>query len=266
MATWAIGDVHGCFRTLRRLVTRLHLVPGRDRLWMTGDLVNRGPRSLSVLRWAREHDELLTVVLGNHDLHLLARAAGVAVPRQRDSIDEVLVTPHRDELLAWLGSRPLVVREGRWLLVHAGLDPRWTGRAAERVARRIERELAGQHRAAYLAAYPARRGERGLPRGVDRSLLRALRVFALMRICSRRGKPVFGFTARPVEAPEGFLPWFDVPGRRSARSRVVCGHWAALGLYLRPDLMALDTGCAWGGALTALRLEDGRVVQQTHLD
>jgi bis(5'-nucleosyl)-tetraphosphatase (symmetrical) len=266
MATWAIGDVHGCYRSLCRLVGRLRPVPGRDRLWLTGDLVNRGPRSLAVLRWAREHDELVTVVLGNHDLHLLARAAGVAESRKRDSLEEVLAARDREELLAWLAARPLMVRERRWLLVHAGLDPRWTATAAEKLARRVERALAGRYGEDYLAAFPARHGEARLPRGVDRSLLRALRALVLMRICNRRRKPQFGFTARPAEAPAGCLPWFDVPGRRSARSRIVCGHWAALGLYLRRDLMALDTGCAWGGALTALRLEDGRVVQQANLD
>ena len=255
MSTWAIGDVHGCYRTLRKLLKRIAFDPAADRLWLTGDLVNRGPGSLETLEWARELDERITVVLGNHDLHLLALARGVAEERARDTLREVLRAKRRDELLDWLVRRPLVARQGRFLLVHAGLLPAWSAADAERVARAVEDRLLGADAATLLAAYRARREA---PESFE---LRSLYAMTMLRTLRADEAPCREFSGPPDEAPEGCAPWFDAPGRRSADTTVICGHWAALGLRLRPDLFALDSGCAWGGRLSAVCLEDGRVEQ-----
>ncbi|MCB1007365.1 MAG: symmetrical bis(5'-nucleosyl)-tetraphosphatase [Acidobacteria bacterium] len=255
MATWAIGDVHGCFRTLRKLLKRIGFDSSVDRLWMTGDLVNRGPGSLETLEWAQELDERLTVVLGNHDLHLLAVAWGMATERSRDTLKEVLKSKRRDELLDWLRRRPLVARQDSHLLVHAGLLPEWTAKGAERIARVLEDQLAGEGAALLVGAYRDKGGE---AEGFE---LRSLRALTMLRTLDGSGQPYRDFSGPPEEAPEGCIPWFDHAERRSGDVRVVCGHWAALGLRVRPDLVALDSGCAWGGRLSAVCLDDGRIEQ-----
>jgi bis(5'-nucleosyl)-tetraphosphatase (symmetrical) len=255
MATWAIGDVHGCFRTLRKLLKRIGFDRGEDRLWFTGDLVNRGPGSLDALEWAHEHDERITSVLGNHDLHLLALAWGLAEERSRDTLKEVLRSRRRDELLDWLRRRPLVARRGRYLLVHAGLLPEWTANGAERVARTVEEWLAGDNAETLVVALRAK-GDR--PESFE---LRALRAMTLLRTLTPDGALCREFSGPPEDSPEGCVPWFDRPDRKSFDTTVICGHWAALGLRLRPDLFALDSGCAWGGHLSAVCLEDGRLEQ-----
>lgn len=266
MPNYAIGDIQGCMESLRALLARIDYRAGRDRLWMTGDLVNRGPRSLDVLRWARDQGDDVVTVLGNHDLHLLARAAGVADPRARDTLDDVLNAPDREDLIDWLRRRPLVVREGERLLVHGGLLPDWSADDAERLAREIEDELRGPRWAALLGEW---RGAPGLWRaelGARRRRALALSAMATLRAVTREGAMRRDFNGPPAEMPPGCMPWFDHPDRRSRDTRIVFGHWAALGLLLRDDVAALDTGCVWGGKLTALRLDDGAVVQQPALE
>lgn len=260
MATWAIGDVHGCFRTLRKLLKRIGFDPAVDRLWMTGDLVNRGPGSLETLEWARDLDERLTVVLGNHDLHLLAVAWGLAAERSRDTLREVLKSKRRDELLDWLRRRPLVARQGQHLLVHAGLLPEWTAEGAERIARVLEDRMASEGAAGLLAAYRDKSGE---PESFE---MRTLRAMTMLRTLGPDGRPFRDFSGPPEEAPEGCVPWFDREDRESGDVRVVCGHWAALGLRVRADLVALDSGCAWGGRLSAVCLDDGRIEQVSNAE
>jgi bis(5'-nucleosyl)-tetraphosphatase (symmetrical) len=266
MATWAIGDVHGCYRSLRRLLARRAIARG-DRLWFVGDLVNRGPRSLETLRYVADLGERAAVVLGNHDLHFLARAAGEAAPRKRDSLEALLGAPDLGALVSFLVSRPLLVAEGDRMLVHAGLLADWSAAAAVRRARRVERALRGAAGVSYLKAYRPGKGAGRLPPRVEREVLDDLRVLTLVRTVSREGRPRFDFTGPPRERPRGSLAWFDVPWRRTARrTTLVFGHWAALGLVLRDDVVALDTGCAWGGALTAVRLEDRRVEQTENVE
>jgi bis(5'-nucleosyl)-tetraphosphatase (symmetrical) len=257
MATYAIGDVQGCWDNLRALVERIAPAAG-DRLWLTGDLVNRGPRSLEVLRWARDQGDRLVAVLGNHDLHLISCARGVRKPRKGDTFRDVLDAPDRDELIDWLASRPLVHREGDWLMVHAGLLPDWSADDAERLAREVEETglsdaLLGSWRQA-----PRRWRDDLDPAG--RHAL-ALSAFATLRCVDRDGAMDRDFDGPPAEAPPRLLAWFDHPRRRSREVRIACGHWAALGLLIRPDLAALDSGCVWGGHLTAMRLEDGETFQ-----
>jgi bis(5'-nucleosyl)-tetraphosphatase (symmetrical) len=267
VATFAIGDVQGCFHTLERLLSRLRFESGRDRLWLTGDLVNRGPRSLAVLRWARGFRGRLVAVLGNHDLHLLGRALGVRRKKRGDTLDEVLEAPDRDELVAWLRRRPLLHREDGHIVVHAGLQPAWTPAVAAEQARELEAVLQGPGAGELLGELSRRR----LPRwgehlsGRDRRAV-ALQTFALMRTCRSDGRLCHDYSGPPEGAPPGCVPWFDIPDRRSQDVTVVCGHWAALGYRRAPGLVALDSGCVWGGTLSAIRLEDDTLFQEPRAD
>jgi bis(5'-nucleosyl)-tetraphosphatase (symmetrical) len=263
MATYAIGDVHGCFETLRRLLRRIAFDRRQDRLWLVGDLVNRGPRSLEVLRWAVEQEDRIVAVLGNHDLHLLARAAGLAAAKKRDTLEAVLAAADRDDLLLWLRRRPFVHREGDALLVHAGLFPSWSPADAERLAREVEQRLRSDRGDELLAAVEQKTAERWHGGLTDRDRVRtALAGFARLRTLDAEERMCPDFSGPPAEAPEDCRPWFAVPGRRSAGTTVVFGHWAALGLYVEDGAAALDTGCVWGQELTALRLDDGKVFQE----
>ncbi len=270
MATYAIGDVHGCFKTLQKLLKKIGFDRRHDRLWLVGDLVNRGPRSLAVLRWAVEQEDRLVAVLGNHDLHLLARAAGVALPKRRDGLEEVLGAPDRDDLIGWLRTRPLLHREGGFTLVHAGLFPEWTPGQAEELARMTEAALRDGGAAGLLASIDRKSDERWdetLQNGDRGHRARvALAAFARLRTLQTDGRMCGSFSGPPKEAPDGCRPWFDIPERRSRGETVIFGHWAALGLWLHEGLAGLDTGCAWGRELTALRLEDGKLFQQRTVD
>lgn len=254
MATWLIGDVQGCHETLLRLLARIGGPPPGDRVVLLGDLVNRGPRSLDVLRWAAGAGDRVEAVLGNHDLHLLARAAGVAGSAPRDTLDGVLAAPDRDRLLGWLRARPLLLRVGAAVVVHAGLLPSWSVAEAEQLARDAEERLRGPFAPHALATIHGRHPGPG-------SLV-AARTMTRIRYCDAGGAPVWGVSKPLHAAPRGLVPWFDFPGRRSAGTPVVFGHWAALGLLLRSDAVALDTGCVWGGSLTALRVEDRLLVAE----
>jgi len=257
VATYAIGDIQGCHDSLLALLERIDYRRGRDRLLLAGDLVNRGPRSVDVLRWARDQGDSVEAVLGNHDLHLLGCAAGVRRARRHDTFQDVLAAPDREELLAWLRARPLVVREGSALLVHAGLLPPWTAAQAEELAREVEAELRGPRGAALLADWSgAPRAWRGDLAPAERRAL-ALSAMVSIRCVDRAGAMEPAFKGPPGDAPPELVPWFDHPGRRSRDVRVVVGHWAALGLHLAADVAAIDTGCVWGGRLSALRLDGG---------
>jgi bis(5'-nucleosyl)-tetraphosphatase (symmetrical) len=267
MATYAIGDVHGCLVTLRALLGRIGFQVSRDRLWTVGDLVNRGPDSLGVLRWAAGLGGALVTVLGNHDLHLLARAEGVAERRRRDTLEEVLAAPDRDELLGWLRTRPMMHREGERVLVHAGLFPQWSVEQAEGLAREVEERLRSRAGRRLLRQGAVKRAERWRERLSAGARARiALAGMARLRALAADGSMCVDFSGSPSELPAECQPWFAVPGRRSAGAYIVCGHWAALGLRLEPGLAALDTGCVWGHCLTALRLDDGAIFQEPTRD
>jgi bis(5'-nucleosyl)-tetraphosphatase (symmetrical) len=263
MAIYAIGDVQGCFITLERLLRRIDFDPGRDRLWLVGDLVNRGPSSLEVLRWAKSMGRSVVVVLGNHDLHLIARAEGLREPRKRDTFDDVLEAPDRDALLEWLIGRPLLHREGDFVLVHAGLLPQWSLEEAEALAWEAQEALRSRRRYPLLESFE----ESGTsPRwGEDLKEPQRLRLvvdaFTRMRTLTSSGELCLDFDGPPRQAPEGCQPWFELCSF-PPRATVLFGHWAALGLHLGRNAIGLDTGCAWGGSLTALRLEDRQVFQE----
>jgi bis(5'-nucleosyl)-tetraphosphatase (symmetrical) len=260
MARYAIGDVQGCFDELQALLRHCNYSADRDELWFVGDLVNRGPKSLETLRFVRSLGAGATVVLGNHDLHLLALAAGSKQPKRGDTLDEVLQAHDRDPLLEWLSSRPLALfDEPRGdFLVHAGLVPEWTPGFAAQLAREVEavlRDDAGSLFAAMYGNKPDRWSDD--LRGMDR-LRFVINVFTRMRYCRPDGTLDLKEKGRPGEQPPELVPWFDAPDRQSRGVRVICGHWSTLGFVRRRDLLALDTGCVWGGTLTAVRLDDGR--------
>jgi bis(5'-nucleosyl)-tetraphosphatase (symmetrical) len=262
MATYAIGDVQGCYSALAALLDQVGFNATRDRLWFVGDLVNRGTQSLAVLRFVRGLGDAAVVVHGNHDLHLLASAAGLARRRPDDTLADVMAAPDRDELLDWLRFRPMAHAEDEYLLVHAGLLPAWSVGQALDLAAEVEHELRVKRYRDFLAelygSKPAAWSD--ALAGMDR-LRVIVNAMTRMRFVSADGAMDFAAKGETANAPPGYMPWFDVPGRASRAATIVCGHWSALGLRIRPDLLALDTGCVWGGALTAMRLEDRRLYQ-----
>jgi bis(5'-nucleosyl)-tetraphosphatase (symmetrical) len=262
MATYAIGDVQGCFEELQALLRAIGFDRGRDQLWFVGDLVNRGPASLATLRFVRDLGESAATVLGNHDLHLLALAHGFAKPRADDTLDDVLTAPDRDELLDWLRCLPMIRVEGERVLVHAGLLPHWNVGKAKALAGEVEAELRGPGYRDFLAQIYGSRPDRWSDdlRGVDR-LRVIVNAMTRMRFCSPEGAMDFHSKGEATQAPPGYLPWFEVQGRSSADHTLICGHWSALGLRLAPRLLLLDSGCVWGGKLSAVRLEDRRLYQ-----
>ncbi len=262
MATYAIGDIQGCHASLQMLLQIIGFSPARDRLWLVGDLVNRGPDSLAVLRWARQHAQALHVVLGNHDLHALAVAEGCIEPSRSDTLQELLAAPDGAELLQWLRGCRMAHGEGEYLMVHAGVLPQWGAAHTLGLAAEVEAVLHGAGYRDFLAhmyGNHPNHWEDGL-RGIGR--LRVItNALTRLRVCTPDGRMDFRFKGELPDVPAGLLPWFDVPGRKSVASTLVSGHWSALGLRLRDNLIALDTGCLWGGRLTAVRLEDRRVYQ-----
>lgn len=262
MATYAIGDIQGCYDEMRRLLDSIGFDPAQDRLWLVGDLVNRGPQSPEVLRYLRGLGERAIAVLGNHDLHLLVVAAGVRKPHRGDTLDALLAAPDRDELLDWLRRQRLMHAGAGYAMVHAGLLPHWSIAQAMALAREVEAALQGPDYGEFLNCMygnaPAQWHDD--LRGYDR-LRVIVNAMTRLRLCTPDGVMDFTHKTGLDSAPAGYLPWFDVPGRASSDTPVLFGHWAALGLTLRPDVLGLDSGCVWGRRLTAVRLEDRRVFQ-----
>ena len=267
MATWVIGDIHGCWETLQRLLERIEWKPERDELWLVGDLVNRGPRSLEVLRWAHEHSERLTVVLGNHDLHLLARAAGVTVAKEEDTLDKILAAPDRGELLGWLRRRPLVHRFAPFVMVHGGLMPVWNIELTCGLADAMEERLSGPEDETFMGRLVDNRKKPWLPdlEG-DERLVAAAAVFTRMRMVGPDGRARLAFNGSPDDAPEDWRPWFATSAVLRQGYGLLFGHWAQLGFHRAHDVACLDSGCVYGGSLTAFRLADGRVVHEPVAD
>jgi bis(5'-nucleosyl)-tetraphosphatase (symmetrical) len=262
MSIYAIGDIQGCYDELRRLLDAVSFDPGEDTLWFVGDLVNRGPRSLETVRCVRALGEGAVVVLGNHDLNLLAVAAGVRKPHRGDTTQDILQAPDCDELLDWLRTRKMLHVEAGYALVHAGLLPQWTLERALELAREVESTLQGPNYVEFLREMYGNKPTAWSDELAGYDRLRVIvNAMARLRLCDAAGNMEFTHHAAPVDMPPGYMPWFDVPGRASAGTPIICGHWAALGLVLRGDLLSLDSGCVWGRQLSALRLEDRRVYQ-----
>jgi bis(5'-nucleosyl)-tetraphosphatase (symmetrical) len=263
MAIYAVGDIQGCYAELQQLLEQICFDPAQDQLWLVGDLVNRGPDSLQVLRLVKSLGDSAITVLGNHDLHLLAVSEGAAELHRSDTLDEVLGASDRDELLFWLRQQRLLHIEGNNVLVHAGLLPQWSIKQAASLAHEVEGILRGGDYATFLA-----RMYGNSPHNWDNELTgyKRLRVIinalTRMRLCTPQGEMEFKFKGEVGNIPAGYLPWFEVPERKSRKATVIFGHWSALGLKVMPNIIALDTGCLWGGPLTAIRLEDRQIFQE----
>jgi bis(5'-nucleosyl)-tetraphosphatase (symmetrical) len=262
MATYAIGDIQGCYHSFRQLLERIDFHPSRDRLWLVGDLINRGSGSLEVLRWVCQHQSVVTLVLGNHDLHALAVAEGFVPEHRHDTLQSIFAAPDRVEMLDWLRRQPLLHVEDGYLMVHAGLLPQWDVEQALALAGEVQAALRGEAYRDFLAHMygnqPGRWSEE--LQGMDRLRL-ITNAMTRLRACRPDGSMDFDFKGELADMPEGLLPWFEMPGRRSSDTDIIFGHWSALGLQQRPHLFALDSGCLWGGQLTALRLQDRQIFQ-----
>jgi bis(5'-nucleosyl)-tetraphosphatase (symmetrical) len=262
MATYAIGDLQGCLDALHRLLERCAWDPARDTLWFVGDLVNRGTQSVEILRFVKSLGDRAVVTLGNHDLHLLVVAAGHRKAHRGDTLEPILAAPDRDELLGWLRHRKLMHFDHGIAMVHAGLLPQWSIPQALALAREAETALQAPDHDTFLAHMYGNEPTHWADdlRGHDR-LRVIVNAMTRLRICTAEGGMEFSHKGEPKNFPAGYLPWFDVPTRASRGTPIVCGHWSALGLITRPDFYAIDTGCLWGRALTALRIEDRQVFQ-----
>ncbi len=256
---YLVGDIQGCDDALARLLGTIGFSPSRDRLVVLGDLVNRGPASLAVLRRLRGFGDAATCLLGNHDLHLLAVAHGVRRAHRSDTLDEILQAPDRAAWLDWVRTRPLAVQASGWLCVHAGVPPQWDAPTTLALAREAGAMLAGPELPAFLQVMYGNEPSRwdDALAGADRWRF-VINALTRMRFCTADGRLDFHAKGPPPSAPPGHHPWFEAPGRRTAGVPMAFGHWSTLGLLNRPDLLALDTGCLWGGQLTAVRVDGGR--------
>ncbi|GHD69618.1 symmetrical bis(5'-nucleosyl)-tetraphosphatase [Jeongeupia chitinilytica] len=261
MARFAVGDVQGCLAELLLLLDRMGFVAGRDTLYLVGDLVNRGPDSAGVLRWARKHDNAVRIVLGNHDLSLLALSAGIGKARQGDTMASVLEAKDASDLIEWLRLQPLLLTLDDALIVHAGLWPGWEATQAADLAAEVQQQLGRPDWRSGLAEMYGNQ-----PASWDDTLdgwarwRFVVNAMTRMRFVDQSGALQLKFKGELNDAPAGLYAWFDWP-QRVASPRIVCGHWSALGLRVRKDLVALDTGCIWGGALTGIDLDSGRLFQ-----
>ncbi len=258
MTLYAIGDIQGCGQAFTELLSAISFKPERDHLWLAGDLVNRGPDSLDVLREVINLGDSATTVMGNHDLHLLATASGVRKLGEDDTFQAVLAAPDAANILDWLRSRPLLYHDlkRKRLLVHAGLPPTWSVSEAVSRAAEISARLRGPN---WAGALKKMYGDEPRAWSADHSDADRLRyiinALTRMRYCDEHGNLDFEHAGPPGTQPAHLVPWFEVPGRPSETTHVVFGHWASLGLLCRTNITALDSGCVWGGSLTAVPLE-----------
>ena len=256
---YLIGDLQGCCDALDQLLAEIGFSPSRDSLHVLGDLVNRGPASLATLQRLRQLGNAATCLLGNHDLHLLAVASGGQRPHRSDTLDDILASPERPALLDWLRHGKLADMAHGWLLVHAGVVPQWTAEQTLALAAEVQAVLTGPGTADFLAVMYGNRPDlwRDNLAGHDRWRM-VLNVLTRIRYCTPDGQLEFTTKDGSGVAPAGHLAWFDVPERLTQGTPIAFGHWSTLGLRNRPDLLSLDTGCVWGGALTAVRVDGGR--------
>ena len=264
MSTYAIGDLQGCYDELRKLLDEIRFDPAADRVWFTGDLVNRGPKSVECLRFVKGLGDRAVTVLGNHDLHLLAVAHDADQKKRRDTIDDVLRAKDRDELLHWLRQQPLAhYEEKSGLLIHAGLLPQWDLKKVLAIAREAESMLRSADGDEFLREKmygdePDRWNDS--LRGWDRLRI-VINAFTRMRYCTDDGAISMEFKGKPGDQPAGLLPWFAMPERKTAGIEIIFGHWSMLGRvrWEKHRVHGLDTGAVWGAKLTALRMEDGKL-------
>jgi bis(5'-nucleosyl)-tetraphosphatase (symmetrical) len=265
MSIYAIGDIQGCFDDLLRLLDTLSFNENTDQLWFAGDLVNRGPKSLETLRFVKSLGSSAVTVLGNHDMHLLAASCIQKIANKKDALSQVLEAPDRDELIHWLRHRPLFHHNDDFCLVHAGLPPQWDFNKTKRMAIIAEKALQDPDYQVFLKQMYGNKPNiwsanlKGVPR-----LRFIINCFTRMRYCDVNGRLDFANTGPLGSQPKSLLPWFEVPKRKNADMRIIFGHWSTLGYYEGSNCYGIDTGCLWGGQLTAIKL--GTPVQRFSID
>lgn len=262
MATYAIGDIQGCYHAFQALLQRIQFDSNSDQLWLVGDLINRGNGSLEVLRWCYQHRDNIQTVLGNHDLHAIVVAHGIRKSNRSDTLQPILDAPDADVLLTWLRHQPLMASNDDYAMVHAGLLPQWDVNQALAYAKEVETALQSDTYGDFLLNMYGNTPNAWQDdlTGYDR--LRVItNVMTRMRVCTADGALDFSFKGGLVDVPKGFTPWFDLPNRASKNQAIIVGHWSALGLHQSNNVYALDTGCLWGGHLTAMCLETKQVTQ-----
>jgi len=261
MSTYVIGDLQGCFASFQRLLKHIHFSPS-DHLWLVGDLINRGPDSLGVLRWLTEHEHQVTVVLGNHDLHALVVAEGFVKPHRSDTLQRLFAAPDADDLLTWLRHQRMAYFEEDCLMVHAGLLPSWNLAQVMSLAREVEQVLRGNHYQDFLRHMYGNQPDQWHEDLQAWDRLRVItNAMTRIRICDAEGRMEFAFKGSLADIPAGYQPWYAWPQRASQQVTVLFGHWSALGFQRAHNTIALDTGCLWGGELSALRLDDHQLFQ-----
>ncbi len=265
MATYAIGDIQGCYKSFKLLLKEIAFNPKKDSLWLAGDLVNRGSGSLKVLRYAADLGDRSIQVLGNHDFHLLAAAQGLRKLRRSDTLEQIIKAPDAKQLLTWLSQQPLIHHDKKlgYVMVHAGIPPIWKLKEAKALAAEVEKELRSNHQHKFLSNIFGNNPLRWSDdlKGIDRhrSIVNYL---TRMRFCKADGTLDFTSKNDVNSAPKGYAPWFNYPNKAVEKAEIIFGHWAALDGYTGiKKIHALDTGCVWGNKLTAMRLEDGRRFQ-----
>jgi bis(5'-nucleosyl)-tetraphosphatase (symmetrical) len=258
MATYAVGDIQGCYDELQILLDSIRFDPEKDKMWFVGDLVNRGPKSLKTLRFIKDLGNAAVCVLGNHDLHLLALALTDNAPVKSGDLEKILKAKDRDELIDWLRHIPLAhySKNLDTLMVHAGVIPKWSVADVLNHAAEVSEVLRGKHPEKFLSAMYGKKPQSWSDdlRGNDR-LRFITNCLTRARFITAEGELDFDAKLGPDTAPKGLLPWFKASERKAGKTRIVFGHWSTLGLMEKPGLLALDTGCAWGGALTAVQLD-----------
>lgn len=258
MAIYAIGDIQGCFTAFQNLLAQIKFDATEDTLWFTGDLVNRGPQSLQVLRFVKDLGDKHKTVLGNHDLHLLAVATGAQAVNSYDTLDAILTAPDKDELIAWLRHRPMLIAEHGYVMTHAGLAPQWDLAKAKMLAKEVETELQKREFASFLKKMYGNQPDQWNDALVGMERWRCItNYFTRMRFCYKDGRLNLSYKGTIASKPEDVIPWFNVPNRANANLKIIFGHWAALGGKVDvSNLYPLDTGCVWGNCLTAMRLDN----------
>jgi bis(5'-nucleosyl)-tetraphosphatase (symmetrical) len=265
MSIYAIGDIQGCFDDLLRLLEAISFDEKADQLWFAGDLVNRGPQSLETLRFIKSLGDAAVTVLGNHDIHLLAASCSSKISNKKDALLPVLEAPDRDELIHWLRHRPLFHYNDEFCLLHAGLPPQWDFTKTQKMAYLAEQALQGPDYTIFLQQMYGNKPNQWSSslKGIGR-LRFIINCFTRMRFCDAEGRLDYVHNGPLGSQPKKLLPWFEVPGRKSADMRIVFGHWSALGYHEGPNCYGIDTGCLWGGQLTALKL--GSAVERFSID
>lgn len=257
MAIYAIGDIQGCYNELRQLLDTLNFDPSRDQLWLAGDLVNRGPHSLETLRFVKSLGDAAVSVLGNHDLHLIATVVSLGKTGKKDTLGPILRAADCDELIDWLRHQPLFHHDDNYCMLHAGLPPQWDLELTLQMARETEQAIRGED---YQRFFRSMYGNKpaiwrdDLPK--TEKLRFAVNCFSRLRYCTLDGELDFSQKGPPGSQPQHLMPWYAVPWRKSRDLRIIFGHWSTLGFYQGDNVFGIDTGCLWGGQLTALRLDD----------